>query len=236
MININVQLTKNDIGIILSGSELDLSDLYEAIYGLLPEDKDGSDSESITFLLTLAYDVRKAYSGHREEQQDYQPAVPDSKVLVKKTIYSVKILLPIVLVQIHLLAKYLESFNGKVEVKKIINHFSEQVLKAIQLKSQETYNEVIAWLYDTEYFSDDYLFEIVTHYSASLYVAYEFESSRLGILSSVLHMLAETHPSYVETSHSTHELAKRLNCSAYDLEFIGDNDVFEELDSGKISW
>ena len=95
MQSIHAQLTPNSVGIVLSGSESDLIDLYDAIYQAFPED-DSLDADNVLFLLGLTYDIRKAYSGHRDEHLDIQPINPKTsdESEINKT-YSATIVLPI---------------------------------------------------------------------------------------------------------------------------------------------
>lgn len=236
MQSIHAQLTPNSVGIVLSGSESDLIDLYDAIYQAFPED-DSLDADNVLFLLGLTYDIRKAYSGHRDEHLDIQPINPKTsdECEINKT-YSVAIVLPILIAQIHILSEYLAFFLGDETAYNTILNFKNKVLSAIEVKSKDTYEKVKYWLENTDDFSEDYIFNIITHFSAVEYIQYKPKEKRLQSLPGLLETFNELNQKYIETAKLLEIRAKGLNCSVHDLIFDVDDEIFEQLDSGKISW
>lgn len=236
MNTIKATLTPNAVGLVLCGSEHDLMDLYDAIYQALPED-DYMEDENIMYLLGLTYDIRKAYSGYREEHIDIQPVAPKtSDACTIETAYSVTIVLPILIVQLHILSEYLDPFQGDEQAYKVIMNFKNVVLNAIKIKSKDTYEKVSNWLETTDLFSADYIFDIATHFSAIEYIQFKPVVKRLQSLPALLRTFEESNQKYQEVAQLSYLKAKELNCRVHDLRFDSDDEIFEQLDNGQINW
>ena len=220
MNTIQATLTPNAVGLVLHGSQHDLMNLYDAIYQVLPPDD--YEDDNLLYLLGLSYDIRKAYSGYTEEQTDIQPVAPKtSGVYTIETTYSVKIILPILIVQLHILSEYLHSFQGDKQYLEVIINFKNVVLNAIKINSQDIYEKVKSWLEITNLFSKNYIFNIVTHLSAIEYIQFKPAANRLRSLPTLLKTFNESHPKYQEFSQL-----------GFDVNYA----LFEQLDNGQINW
>jgi hypothetical protein len=224
MVGIIAKLTDKDVGITILGKQEQLELLYDSIYIIL-NDEDESEDEAILFLLGLVYELRKAYSGLRAEH-----------CINGVTSYSVNVVLPILLIQIHILNKHLKLYSGENQTSiATVQDFIQQVLHAIGERSESTQRTVESWLKTTAPLSDRYLFAMVYHYSAK-YIAYHPSEARLGSLGMTLQLLDESQLPHKAMRQALWEQAKIMNCHPENLEFKDDLLIFENLDQGKTSW
>ena len=161
---IQARLTPNNVGIEIFGSQESLLSLYDAINLAIPEDEFFGEDEKVDFLLGFTYDIRKAYSGYREQHIDIQPIAPEtSDACTMETFYSFTVVLPIFIAQLHVLSEYAADLDMDGPTYQIISNFENTVLEAIQSTSEESGIAAKNWLTNTAKFSEEYNFNVITN-------------------------------------------------------------------------
>ena len=143
------ECTPYGAGISLSGDYYDFQRLYETIHYLV-----GEDSDLQEFVLALAYDVRKAKSGHREilmKGSDDEPS----------TYYSVDILWPEFLAQVSILRNLAAFRNTYSAVQSDLYRLEACVENALDEHDANITKKVMGWVKEFGFISKDYLIEFI---------------------------------------------------------------------------
>lgn len=222
---IQAQLTPNNVGIELFGSKECLISLYDAINLAIPEDELLENNENVCFLLGLTYDIRKAYSGYREQHFDIQPIDPKtSDACTMETFYGFTVVVPIVIAQIHVLSDYTAELDKDGPIYQTITSFINTVLEAIKSKSEESGVKAKTWLTNTPKFSEEYNFSVINFLSAAKYIQYFPIENRLQSLPDLLSEFSENHQKYIEIS--------QIEYPTFDIE----DEIYNQLEVGIIKW
>lgn len=228
---LSVTLTPLSLGVTISGTEDDLMDLHEAISDILPEDDDGIDIE---FTRGLKYDLRKAWNGKRTVETKKLPIIENSSIHVPQKIYSVEVLLPNLICQIHILLCYVDYFYLKREISlKLIEHLNQELIYKIEEKSPDAAQFYVNWLENNAPFSANYLFLHVDLINSE-YI--KLSGERIDYLEDVIESLTEGSESYNITSILVENAAERLECDKNDVYFDAINSVYDQLDKGEHLW
>lgn len=132
------RLTPNHAGLVLWGDFDTLHRLHTFIHRIVEESCIISDKEG--FILGLAYDVRKAYSGQRSEE------LRGDGETERYLIYGVEILWPVLIAQVGIL-RHAMSFipNNKLD-QAVMFELEYHLETAIELAMPGTAKEVIQWI------------------------------------------------------------------------------------------
>lgn len=228
---LTVTLTPLSLGAKISGTEDDLMELYEAISDILPEDEEW---DHVLFTLGLNYDLRKAWSGERKVETINLPIVENSTVHLPQKIYSVDVLLPILICQIHILFSYVELFYLKYEKSlRLIEHLNQELIYKIEEKSEDAALFYLNWSENNVPFSQNYSFahiDLVT----SEYI--KLSGERIHHLIDVIKDLTENSESYCATATLIDKAVLKLNCLPSNVIFDEPLETYEQLDKGQYLW
>ena len=191
-----VECTPYGAGISLSGDYYDFQRLYETIHYLV-----GEDSDLQEFVLALAYDVRKAKSGHREilmKGSDDEPS----------TYYSVDILWPEFLAQVSILRNLAAFRNTYSAVQSDLYRLEACVENALDEHDANITKKVMGWVKEFGFISKDYLIEFIYIQNREFVFSGTTLKARLKKLPTYLSILFPQSPDYKAFEQKLQELAK----------------------------
>ena len=190
------ECTPYGAGISLSGDYYDFQRLYETIHYLV-----GEDSDLQEFVLALAYDVRKAKSGHREilmKGSDDEPS----------TYYSVDILWPEFLAQVSILRNLAAFRNTYSAVQSDLYRLEACVENALDEHDANITKKVMGWVKEFGFISKDYLTEFIYIQNREFVFSGTTLKARLKKLPTYLSILFPQSPDYKVFEQKFQELAK----------------------------
>lgn len=221
MLNIIANLTDKGVGISILGSKEQLKLLHDSIVKIVNGDKESHDPDR-TFLLEL---VTALYH-----------AIETPQIIDGKAQYKMNVVLPVLLIQIHILNKYIKQFQGEDNTCiEISQDFIQMVLLAIADKSVSIKDFVNDWLANKAPLSNQYIFPMAKHYCAQ-YIAYHPDESRLDYLKEVMIQIDESQFKHRAIQQSINEQAMMMNIDPQKMKFKEDDKIFELLKEGKIDW
>ncbi|NNH76482.1 hypothetical protein HLH17_02030 [Acinetobacter sp. ANC 5380] len=220
--DIEIQLTTNNMGVSFTGLKVDFDNFVEIIYHILPF-ANNYEEEDIQYLLGFVYDLRHSSAGKSKKLATAQSQV----------------ILPTLLLQLAILAKYRNQFEESlgddaqefdIEVVETLKGLESVIFECIETKSVDAYNAALGWFNTFEYDPETYLFSIADNFIANTYIENTEFPNRIDALANVLSTLNPAHPNYVVFAKSLHETAINDGISVFDLQF-NDLEIYEKVGS-----
>lgn len=227
---LSIKITPNALGAIITGEPDVLLDLREAIFDVLPE----CDNLGVMFAKGLMYDLRKAADGRRETRFIRLPVVEHSRVYVDREVHSVKVLLPVLIAQLHIINNYIDDhLYKKIESPQLIEDTTTLLIDALEEVSQDCAQALVDWLNETPPFSDDYNYDCLEAVTAVYITAGD---TRISEFEEVLESLSEESAIYRSTLNIITNHAKLNECHPDELSFPSVDASFGLLDDESYKW
>lgn len=151
-----------------------------------------------------------------------------------QTIYSVEVLLPVLICQIHILFSYVDHFYLKRESSlRLIEHLNQELIYKIEEKSPDTALFYLNWSENNAPFSPKYLFSHIDLINSE-YI--KLSGDRIYCLKEILTNLTEGSESYNITAILVENAAEELKCDSTDVLFDEPYIAYEKLDKGEYLW
>lgn len=215
--------TKYGAGIELFGDYLDLKSLQELIYDLVEGYPiGGGESHLGEFVLGLAYEVRHAHQGDRENREVGLVGMDVN------TYHGFTALWPYFLPQIALLrcsasyhatSRHHQSLLFKLEgcIEDTLNSTEPRVAK-----------EVMNWLFSFSCFQQDYYIQYLDDLALFYVTAAKSRKARIRLLPRVLHMMEPWSESYRKFAAQLEAEANRHKCQPHELQSVIEWPEFKE--------
>ena len=188
---VNVELTKTGLGVLVYGTETNLKMIYKALHSIMEtrdnefddliENNDPFEKNEynnvIEFIYALSFDLRKAFSKQREiikVTSDNEP------------MYGVKVLVPIMIGQIHCIKTLLQTRSIDIHLKEHLEQFLKVVLAAFEKRSHKVYNDICEWLDKTPTVDEDFEFDAFEIACADYLTRFKTSKTRLNNISTIL--------------------------------------------------
>lgn len=227
---LSIKITPNALGASISGDPDDLLDLREAIFDVIPE----NENDDAIFAKGLMYDLRKAAEGKEETQKLAMPIVEHSRVIVEKEIHSVKVLLPVLIAQLHIINNFIDHhLYKKIESPQLIENTTNLLIDALEERSVNSALALADWLNETPPFTEKYNYDCLEAATAVYITAGD---SRLSILESTLECISEESEVYKRTLKTILNHAKQNDCQPDELSFPSIDESFNKLDAESYPW
>ena len=201
------RVTQNGIGIEFVANQAYLCQLHAAIHDLTEAYTTEVPELNVHFLLSLAYDIRKAYEGQRGVttlaqvgEQEYQ-------------LYHNQVIWPIYLGQVSML-RYLSKQSGQHEA--LIHSLTRCAVTALKKVDIDTALEVEYWLSRVK-LKPDYASLIIQDVAARFINGFERMEDRIAALPAFLDMLKPSGDVYQSYKRQLIAAAKIHDCSIYQL-------------------
>lgn len=207
-------ITRYCAGITLWGDYNDLKEAHETVHVLCDE---GRVEENIRdFALGLAYDLRKAYEGSREEREF------GFDCLDKVKYRGVRILWPIYLLQIAVLRKVAGQQPSTRRQQSVLYTLEACADEALRAKDVGIAYSCMTWLEHFVGLDRDYLTQFI--FDCAKVFAYEIPAGKKR-LTALPNILLKFHPlsdEYHKFADSMRVFAKEKGCSPHELEDMSD--------------
>ena len=162
------------------------------------------------------------------------PIVEHSRVYVAKEVHSVKILLPVLISQLHIIGNYIDHhLYKKIESPQLIEDTTNLLIDALEEVSQDCALALVDWLNETPPFSDNYNYDCLEAATAVYITAGD---NRLSILESTIESMSEESEVYKRTLETIMNHAKSNDCQPDELSFPSVDASFGLLDDESYQW
>lgn len=214
---IDIQLTANNLGLTFLGLEKDLSDFVDCIYHILPFDNEYREPD-ITYLLGLTYDL------NHSQKEDSQTA-------------SIKVVLPTLLLQLAILSKYRKQFKNSLDnnssefdtsLVEALESLESIALDCIKYESETVYASVLNWFESRSWDSEDYVFAIAEHFIVTMYIKNNEYDNRLDALPTLLDALD---PKSMVYQMALSSMKNEAETQGVDIEMLhfNDDDIYDKI-------
>jgi uncharacterized protein DUF6904 len=206
---LTIVATRFGAGVTIAGDIRDLTSLHETIHSI---EKGSHIPEHLgDFILGLAYEIRHAFQGDREQ------VTLGSDKLDRAKYRAVKIAWPVILFQLALLRWAAGRMSTTKEEQANLLRLEHGVESALSQYDSEVASPCIDWLNGFRGVSADYLTLFITE------VTYQYlfaapGKRRIKILPSVLQSLSEDSPEYRTFRTHIEQQAREQNCSPHAFE------------------
>lgn len=214
-------LTPNNVGMTIVASDVYLDDLCQTLITLA--DLSSTTNHQDFFLLSLEGNLRGIMP-----KSSITPRVQPKEL-------SFNIVLPMLITELHALhqtAKLTDSSEAKETAKQLI----DLLTSAMSQKSPQVAKSVKHWIINTPPFSDSYLYNVVMQFTAEAFINFSKSSKRLAVLPDLLELFTENSEPYQKYAKRMNEIASREKCLPQEIFFNANDQIYQDLFSGRIKW